>query len=346
LRQGKVAGLAYDSEHGKLWQDIKAALDKTRARASKFADDAEWAFGKRTARVLGVVLTTIILILLVILLSDFGIVSSDNAVIVGAVLALVGVLITQMVNTFNARDTQKHQQKLEDQRAQDNALQKYLDQVSEKETYEALRKAAEGGYKRAVMLAKMKTLLLALDVGRKSILLLFLNDAKLIKKKQYLRSKDKRGGWNYPILELKGINFSGAKLDDSVEMEFTDLSGANLSKTDLSGATFRGVNLHDADLSGTNLSKTKLLRAPPPESEEAKKEAAERIGPPDELLKMDLSKADLSGADLSGADLSGADLSGADLSGANLQDAKITDKQLADTLSLQSATMPYGSKHS
>ena len=54
LRQRKVARLAYESEHGKLWQDIKADLDKTRARASEFANAAEWAFGKKTARVLGV----------------------------------------------------------------------------------------------------------------------------------------------------------------------------------------------------------------------------------------------------------------------------------------------------
>jgi hypothetical protein len=45
--------LPYDSEHGKLWQDIKTDLDKTRSKASKFAAAAEWAFGKKTARVLG-----------------------------------------------------------------------------------------------------------------------------------------------------------------------------------------------------------------------------------------------------------------------------------------------------
>jgi Pentapeptide repeats (8 copies) len=54
LRKWGPLGLPYDSEHGKLWQDIKADLDKTRARASKFAATVEWAFGKKTARVLGV----------------------------------------------------------------------------------------------------------------------------------------------------------------------------------------------------------------------------------------------------------------------------------------------------
>jgi hypothetical protein len=55
-----------------------------------------------------------------------------------------------------------------------------------------------------------------------------------------------------------------------------DLSGANLSSADLSGADLYGANLSGADLSG----------------------------------------ADLYGANLSGADLSGADLYGANLSGA------------------------------
>ena len=62
--------MAYDSEHGKLWQDIKADVDKTKSRASKFAAAAEWAFGKKTARVLGVVgLFAVVIILLFLLLN-------------------------------------------------------------------------------------------------------------------------------------------------------------------------------------------------------------------------------------------------------------------------------------
>jgi uncharacterized protein YjbI with pentapeptide repeats len=130
----------------------------------------------------------------------------------------------------------------------------------------------------------------------------------------------------YPILRLEGIDFSGAIFDQSVEVDLADLSCANLSNTDLSGATLRGVNLHGADLSGANLSKTKLLRANLWEVEPHE----ERVGPLDELLKMDLSRANLQGANLTGA---------------NLQDAKLTDNQLTAALSLKGATMPNGSKH-
>jgi hypothetical protein len=70
LRQREAAGLPYDSEHGKLWQDIKADVDKTKSRASKFAAAAEWAFGKKTARVLGVVgLFAVVIILLFLFLN-------------------------------------------------------------------------------------------------------------------------------------------------------------------------------------------------------------------------------------------------------------------------------------
>jgi hypothetical protein len=70
LRQRKVARLAYDRNHAKLWQDVKADLDKLRARAGKFADDAEWAFGSRTARVLGVlVLFAVVVTLLLVFLN-------------------------------------------------------------------------------------------------------------------------------------------------------------------------------------------------------------------------------------------------------------------------------------
>jgi uncharacterized protein YjbI with pentapeptide repeats len=252
---------------------------------------------------------------------------SQNAAVIGALVALGGVFTTQLVNSA-----------LENQRAQDDALQKYLDQVSDSETYKDLRTAKEEGYKRAVMRAKMKTLLLALEGGRKSILLLFLNEAKLVKKSQYLRSSDKKRGWNYPILELEGIDFSGAKLDH-IEVDFADLSGANLSKTDLRGATFGGVNLHDADLSGANLSeaklltgnKTKLVRTTTTDGK-AETYDPERVGPMPELLKMDLSSVDLRGADLTGADLTGADLTGANLSRANLSEANLSGAILSGAI--------------
>ena len=85
--------------------------------------------------------------------------------------------------------------------------------------------------------------------------------------------------------------------------------GGNLSHTNLSGshelnyANLTGANLRDANLSKANLSSTKLRGA--------------------DLSDANLRGANLRDAKLSGANLSRADLSGANLRGANLRDAKL-----------------------
>jgi hypothetical protein len=56
--------LPYDNEHGKLWQDVKVDVDKTRIWARKFATAAEWALGKKTARVLGVLALFVVVVVL------------------------------------------------------------------------------------------------------------------------------------------------------------------------------------------------------------------------------------------------------------------------------------------
>ena len=51
----EVAGLQDYSEHGKLSRGIKKAVDGTKAWVKNLAQNAEWIFGRRAARVLGVV---------------------------------------------------------------------------------------------------------------------------------------------------------------------------------------------------------------------------------------------------------------------------------------------------
>ena len=97
------------------------------------------------------------------------------------------------------------------------------------------------------------------------------------------------------------------------------LSRTNLTMADLSGANFRGAHLREADLfqaklRGADLSRSDLFKA--------------------KLCEVDLRGADLSGAklrevdlhgtDLRGTKLSEVDLSGADLSGANLRGANFS----------------------
>jgi hypothetical protein len=92
LRQRRVAGLAYDSEHGKLWQYVKADLDKLRVRASRFANAAEWAFGRRTARVLGVVTLFAAVVALLLLFLDWYIAPTKASDKKDLVLAMAQIL--------------------------------------------------------------------------------------------------------------------------------------------------------------------------------------------------------------------------------------------------------------
>jgi len=175
-----------------------------------------------------------------------------------------------------AQEAREHQQEIENERAQDDALQEYLNQISDPKTYKPLRKAAKQGYRRAVMRAKLKTLLLRLNGERKGILLLFLHEAKLIKREEELlkrkmeekllekeggkellkrkmeeeeeeEEKDKREKWNYPILSLKDIDLSETRLNSAV-LVHDDLSGANVSKADLMGADLSNTNLRGSIL--------------------------------------------------------------------------------------------------
>src|SRR5215213_7663229 len=177
----------------------------------------------------------------------------------------------------------KRELDVENQRAQDAALQAYLDQMAQlmllDEADEAkpkpLRKSEDGDEVRILARTRTLTVLRRLDSGRKRSVLDFLYEARLIQKPQ-------------PIIQL-----------GSPDQEY--------NVADLSGAELRGAVLRNAALSGThngaNLSRAELRDA--------------------DLSLADLSNVTLRDANLSGADLQNANLSGADLSSANLQDANL-----------------------
>jgi uncharacterized protein YjbI with pentapeptide repeats len=101
------------------------------------------------------------------------------------------------------------------------------------------------------------------------------------------------------VLELHSkylVNEPGGKI--------ANLSGADLSEADLSGANLFGVDLSEANLSGAN------------------------------LFWADLSEANLSGANLFWANLFGANLFGANLFGANLSEANLSEADLSEAKGL------------
>src|SRR5215203_1866705 len=163
-----------------------------------------------------------------------------------------------------------HQNKLEDQRAkndrqieelraQDAALQAYLDQMSQLMLGGNLRDSEEDSEVRTLARARTRTVLARLDGQRKGRVVQFLYEASLIVREHPVVSlSDVRlRGADLSHLDLSGAYLSGADLSDA------DLSGAKLIDADLSFATISGANmretylvetdLSDADLSGANL---------------------------------------------------------------------------------------------
>jgi uncharacterized protein YjbI with pentapeptide repeats len=177
------------------------------------------------------------------------------------------------------------QRELEEQRAQDVALQAYLDQMGNLLLERNLRESEEGSEVRTLARARTLTVLARLDPSRKTAAMRFLVEAKLVQRVEETQ----------PI-----INLSDADLSEVV-LEGANLRGADLENADLSDAYLRFANLRDAyltgNLEGANLSDADLSNAD--------------LG--GTLIGADLSNADLLTGNLRDANLSGADLSNADL---------------------------------
>jgi uncharacterized protein YjbI with pentapeptide repeats len=197
----------------------------------------------------------------IVLAVDKGLWDWLQLLIVPAALAL-GVAWLNWTQSQRAREAQEAQQEreraaeetrrareleVENQRAQDAALQAYLDQMSQLLTDKErpLRRAQPGDNLSVVARARTLTVLTRLDGERKQSVLQFLYESGLI-------SRDR------PILHLSGANLSGADLS-GVLLRGANLSGAYLSgaalliRANLSGANLVGSDLIEAPLSGANL---------------------------------------------------------------------------------------------
>jgi uncharacterized protein YjbI with pentapeptide repeats len=129
----------------------------------------------------------------------------------------------------------KNERQLEEQRAQDAALQAYLDQMSQLMLGGNLRDSEEDSEVRTLARARTRTVLARLDGQRKGRVVQFLYEASLIVRE-------------HPVVSLSDVRLRGA------DLSHLDLSGAALSGADLSSA-----DLNDADLSGANLRETYLV---------------------------------------------------------------------------------------
>lgn len=114
------------------------------------------------------------------------------------------------------------------------------------------------------------------------------------------------------VAPFSGANLSGVNLSDTdlreANFNATQLINANLSGANLWGASLRDADLREANLSGANLNRAILGRA--------------------DLRYTNLKEANLSGANLSRANLHKADLSDADLKEAYLREADLIKANL------------------
>lgn len=155
--------------------------------------------------------------------------------------------------------------------------------------------------------------------------------------------------------DLDTVDLLGARLD-SADFRHSNLSDANLSRTDLSaeirldGAKLDGANLRFANLDSVMLRDAKLPDAKLQSADlvEAKLNGANLDGAKlvdanlrgAELIEADLVKAILLKADLSGATLYRANLSEADLGSANIRGVQVvSDSLFCSTATLKKAKL-------
>src|SRR5215217_3376286 len=178
-----------------------------------------------------------------------------GALLVPLVIALgTGWITRQLANLENQRAQQAQkvenqraeaERELAEQRAQDEALQAYLDQMSGLLLEKDLRTSEEDSEVRTLALARALTVLERLDPSRKTAVVQFLVEAKLVQ----------RVAGTGPIISLNGADLSGAYLFSSA-LSGADLDRADLREADLDGA--RGVTNRELEQQASLLSRTTM----------------------------------------------------------------------------------------
>jgi uncharacterized protein YjbI with pentapeptide repeats len=291
----------------------------------------------------------------------------------GLITGIVGI-VGLFVSLRNTQRELQSQRETEDSRAQQDALQKYFDQISDlvlnQDLHTSLRSGPEDSksksYVRGLAQARTMAILAGIGPSFKRLVLTMVYEQDLI-------------DTDTPLLELRNAALAGANLSEltlrraylkGVDLRGADLHGADLEGTDLTLADLRGADLSHADLSRVNLTFANLL---PYDEQDSARWSLHSLGKSIDLNTEDfrprkqlvgtklreailneaqlcdawLGGADLRGAKVRNADLTGAQLKGANLNYADLEGAKgITTEELErEAHSLEGATMPNGQKY-
>jgi uncharacterized protein YjbI with pentapeptide repeats len=266
-------------------------------------------------------------------------------------LLIVPVALAALGFWFNSREKRTERERAVAV-ARSEALQSYLDRMSNLILDSNLLSSTEGSPERGVARSRTLTAASQLDSDGRGVVLQFLYEARLI---GFLGESDPITGERerfFPIVRLLGADFRGANAD-GINLEGADLRGINMT-----GASLRGTRLGSAVLNGAKLREVDLRSGPP-------------LYAASFTMSTDLNDANLRGADLTNANLdailgdanleyaklkganfgrsyiSGTKLRGAELEGTNLRDVEEFDLgQLAFAGTLEGATLPGGSKGS
>jgi uncharacterized protein YjbI with pentapeptide repeats len=228
-----------------------------------------------------------------------------------AVLPIVVVLIANIFQeTAKQRDliiaqaNREQDQRIADNRTNQETLNRYFDQISALLFERKLRTAKEGDEAQIVARAITLSALRELDGQRRGQLIDFLIEAKLI--------DGKVSGIELSNAELSGVTLRGRRIQNAV-IVWGFLDGADFRGSDFSGANLTSSKFRKADLRATRFE------------------------------SVNLRQAVFDGADLRGAFLRSASLDQASFENANLQGAKVDSKAL-QSVYLCNTTLPDGTK--
>jgi len=234
-----------------------------------------------------------------------------DLLIVPLVLAVIGVGFTaqqearQQQQTERALALQEKGAQLQEEEAQNAALQAYLDQMSRLMLEKDLLESEEGDTVFTLAQARTITVLSQLNEEPGKAVSNFLIGSGLLREPFSLLAKTDLEGAKLPKVELHGANLAGTQLNRANLAE-AELISADFSATEKGG---EDTNYITADLTRADLTKAALQEA----------NLAECT-----LDKVTLTKATLQGADLRSASLQDANLSYAALQGADLSSAEST----------------------
>lgn len=250
---------------------------------------------------------------------------------VGSALAVVGY--------FFARHQRKRDEAAANERRQGEALQAFLDQMSDVMIgTEEKRNATDlTPYECKVAQARTIAILLASDQDHKRSPLKLVYELGLI-------------GKDAPLIALRNASLDRANLGElalpeaclrHADLRTTDLSGANLRGADLSEADLRGARLINADLSGADLTNANLL--PYDERSPAKlsmHNLKDKGIPSKNELSYNRVKPRFTSTDLTNTNLEGANLSGAFLGDTNLTLVRgLTSDQIDEAIGNQATQL-------